>query len=283
MYLQISDFQINTVSSRTRPFSLFSIPCLAHTFSPLFSATSQLRQTPAAILFLVLPPPHFLGLRPRPLAIRLHLRRVVLRRQSTRLPHRIPRRNALHDDRRSKGTECIAPRQIAGRVVARCVAVPLDDLLERRQAGRLAGLEVFIVGLGGRAGGRCPCPRPREIDEIAERVADGGHLPVENADDARLGFVEDHVVDFVVAVDQCGAVFRLSRFVLEELQHLVDVRDGADGDVGFDVGGLGLVRGEGREGLDLAVVEVGVAAEGGHVDGGVFVVDAVEGGEGFDC
>lgn len=37
--------------------------------------------------------------------------------------------------------------------------------------------------------------------EVAEGVADCGELPVEDADDVGKGFVEDEVVDLVVAVD----------------------------------------------------------------------------------
>ena len=60
------------------------------------------------------------------------------------------------------------------------------------------------------------------------------------------------------------------------------MRDWSDGLFAFDVLCAGLVRGEGGEGLDLAVVEVGVAAEGGEGDLGVGVVYAVEGCEGLD-
>jgi hypothetical protein len=79
--------------------------------------------------------------------------------------------------------------------------------------------------------------------------------------------VKDQIVDFVVTVDQCAAVFGLSVLVSEEGDHFVEVRDRADGDLGIDVDCATLVGGEDGEGLYLSVVEIGVAAEGGEANG----------------
>ena len=94
-----------------------------------------------------------------------------------------------------------------------------------------------------------------EVVDVGQRVADGGHFPVEDADDARLSFVEDDVVDFVVAVDEGGAVLGLGGRVFEEGDHVVLVRDFADGFAGFLVFGRGLGLADGVEGGDLPVVE----------------------------
>ena len=59
-------------------------------------------------------------------------------------------------------------------------------------------------------------------------MSDRGHFPVQDADDSGLCFVENDVVDFVVAVDEGGAVSWLGRAVAEEGDHVVLVRDLAD-------------------------------------------------------
>ena len=69
--------------------------------------------------------------------------------------------------------------------------------------------------------------------------------------------------------------------VPEEGDHVVEMRDRADGLARLDVDGLGLRGRDGGEGFELAVVEAGGLAEGGDVDGGGD--DAVELGEGVDC
>ena len=118
------------------------------------------------------------------------------------------------------------------------------------------------VVVGAReADARGPAVGSCEVDEVGEGVADGGHFPVEDADDAGFGLVEDEVVDFVVAVDQGGAVAGLAGFVAEEGDHVIEVGDRPDGLFGLDIDGGGLVRGQGGEGFDLAVVEVGRFSE----------------------
>lgn len=86
--------------------------------------------------------------------------------------------------------------------------------------------------------------------------------------------MEDHVVDFVVAVHEGAAVARLGVVLPKKGDHVVEMRDRADGPFGVDVEGLGLGGGDGAEGFDLAVVEMGGAAEGFETDG--FGIDDVE-------
>ena len=108
-------------------------------------------------------------------------------------------------------------------------------------------------------------------------MADGGEFPVEDADDAGLGFVEDEVVDFVVAVHQRGAIEGLLGLVGKKGHHIPEVRDVADRLVGVEVDGFGLRGGDRAEGFDLSVVEAGGFAEVLEGDGGWR--DAVEFGE----
>lgn len=152
----------------------------------------------------------------------------------------------------------------------------------QRQAGRRAGLEGLgataagadaDAGGGGDVGGQ-------QVGQVGQRVADSGHLPVEDADDARLRLVEDDVVDLVVAVHEGAAVARLRASVREEGHHVVVVRNLADRLVAVDVARLGLRfrdRGEGRE---LPVEEAGRLAKVGHVDVARF--DAMEFGQRAD-
>lgn len=97
-------------------------------------------------------------------------------------------------------------------------------------------------------------------------MADSGHFPVKDADDAVLSLVEDHVIDFVVAVDEGGAVSGLGGLVGEEAHHLVEVRNVADGDLGVDVDGLGLGFGDDGESAYLTVVETSGSPETLHAD-----------------
>jgi len=108
-------------------------------------------------------------------------------------------------------------------------------------------------------------------------VADGAHLPVEDADNAGLGLVEDDIVDFVVAVHERRPILGLRARILEEADHLVVVRDHPDGFVGVLVAGLRLALRNGGEGLELSVVESAMSAEFLETD--AFGVDAVEFGE----
>lgn len=90
--------------------------------------------------------------------------------------------------------------------------------------------------------------------------------------------MEHDVVDLVVAVHKRRAVFGLRVGIREEGDHVVLVRDLADGLAGVFVFGCGLREGDCVEGGDLAVVEARGLAVGGEVDRGG--LDAVEFGEG---
>ena len=86
--------------------------------------------------------------------------------------------------------------EIVDAAAAGALAVQRHALgLRRNPQGR----EVLSEQAGD---GECRhAPGQQVVAEIGERVADGGQLPVEDRDDARLGRVEDQVVDAEVAVD----------------------------------------------------------------------------------
>lgn len=107
-----------------------------------------------------------------------------------------------------------------------------------------------------------------EVVDVGQRVADRAHFPVQDADDARFGLVEDEVVDLVVAVDEGALVGGLGGGVAEEGYHVVLVGDLAYGLAGFFVLCRGLCLRDGVEGCDLAVVEAAGLAVGGEVDRG---------------
>lgn len=92
-------------------------------------------------------------------------------------------------------------------------------------------------------------------------------------DNPRLRLMKDQVVDLVVAVNERRAVLGLCAPVLEEGNHVVEVRDLADRHVRLDVDGLRLRLRDRPEGRDLPVVEAGGLAEVGQPDrGGVYAV-----------
>lgn len=86
--------------------------------------------------------------------------------------------------------------------------------------------------------------------------------------------MENQIVDLVIAVDGSAAIFGLVLLLAEERENLFDVRNLSDGLVGLYVACLGLGFGDGRPGLDLAVVETGWLAVVLEPD--VFGDDAVE-------
>ena len=67
-------------------------------------------------------------------------------------------------------------------------------------------------------------PRHAVIGEVGERMAERRELPVEHREDARLGRMEDHVVDAIVAVHDRGLVARrhVRRQPLDQVVHRVD-------------------------------------------------------------
>lgn len=89
--------------------------------------------------------------------------------------------------------------------------------------------------------------------------------------------MEDHVVDFVVAVNKCAPVQWLRALLREERHHIVEVGEFADGlfSVGVDDGCLGF--GDCLESRDLTVEEAFRLAEGFESDAfGVYAVELRE-------
>ena len=134
-------------------------------------------------------------------------------------------------------------------------------------AAGLAGPGGGEFGAGEPAGAGGVVPVGEGEAEVDEGVAEGGHLPVEDAGDG--GALEDDVVELVVVVDEGGRGF--------------------GGEVGGEeVEDAGGVRGVGRGGVapafrpagDLAGDEAGGFAEGG--EGGAGEGNGVELDEGID-
>lgn len=159
-------------------------------------------------------------------------------------------RDSLHDHGTSEAEECVSPEDVRGRVISSHLAVPSDAIFTSGQARRGAGFEHIDLMLRGfdviRAG---------KVAEIRKRVAYGGHFPVQNANDPRLGLVEDHVVDFVVAMYQGAPVARLGWLVREEAHHIFKVRELAYRLPGISVLSLRLRLGDRAESGNLSVVE----------------------------
>lgn len=82
--------------------------------------------------------------------------------------------------------------------------------------------------------------RGKDVIEIGQWVADCAHLPIQDTNDPWFCPVEDDVVDFVVTVYERSAVLRLRGNVAEEVDHVVLVRDFADGYAGLFVFGFSL-------------------------------------------
>ena len=76
------------------------------------------------------------------------------------------------------------------------------------------------------------------------------------------------IINLKVPMHDVVPVPRPSLRVPEEGDHLVEMRDLADGLVSFNVNGSRLGLGDGGEGFELAVVKARGFAEGGDVDGG---------------
>lgn len=92
--------------------------------------------------------------------------------------------------------------------------------------------------------------------------------------------MKHQIVNLIIAMHKRRSILRLRLRIAEEPDHLVEMRDLANGLLGLDVDGLCLGFGDGVEGRELPVVEARRLAEGGHVDGGRG--DAVELCEGAD-
>jgi hypothetical protein len=52
--------------------------------------------------------------------------------------------------------------------------------------------------------------------------------------------MEDQIVDFIVSMNERGSVLRLHVYVLEEGNHILEMRDFSHRLFGLDVDGLGL-------------------------------------------
>src|ERR1700749_4391683 len=92
-------------------------------------------------------------------------------------------------------------------------------------------------------------------------MANRCHLPVQDTDDSRFRLMEHQIVDLVIAMDQCHAIFWLCRFLLEEGNHFVEMRDVADGNLRVHVLCLSLCLRQRPKCLQLAVVEPSVTTE----------------------
>lgn len=180
-----------------------------------------------------------------------------------------PGRNALHNHGAPERKERIAPRHVGARFVSRCLSVPANAFLPprqpwndpRRELRQLAVPTVHYV-------------RTSEIAEVREGVSYSRHFPIQDSDHARLRLVEDHVVDFVVAVHEGAPVQWLRALLREEVHHVVEVREFPDGFFGVGVDDGRLCFRDCPEGRDLAVEEACRFAEGFESD--AFAVDAVE-------
>jgi hypothetical protein len=211
------------------------------------------------------PLPSILGKRLRPLCI-------IPSPRTTSLPPSKPGRNALHNHGSPECKERIAPRHVRARLVPGRLGVPLNALLTPRQPCNRPGSKQRQLTVR-----TVHDVRAREVTEVGEGVSYGRHLPVQHANHPRLRLVEDHVVDFVVAVHEGAAVERLRALLREEGDHVVEVGKFADGLFGVDVDDGRLRFGDCREGFNLAVEEACRLAEGFEADAlGVYVVELGE-------
>lgn len=207
---------------------------------------------------------------------RSHVLGVFARPRAARLSQRIPGCDPLHDDRAAEGEEGVSPRDLRQRVPSRHLGVPPQALVARRQPRRGSRPESLRLVLTA-----ADIVRAGEVADVRQRMPDGGHLPVQDADDPRLRPVEDHVVDLVVAVHKRAPVARLRRLVGEEAHHVLEVRQLPDWFLGVDIHRLRLRLGDGGEGRDLPVVEPRRLAKTLHAHG--LGVDSMELGQGPNC
>lgn len=154
---------------------------------------------------------------------------ILVRLKTTSLPEGIPCGNALHDNGIAIHAKGMTPGEKRAGIPTGNFGIPVNELCFGGQTGRGTRLEACIgaadrVGLVGRG-----CDKgTQQIVEIGQRVSDGAHFPVQDANDTRLGLVKDDIVNFVIAVDKGGAVLWLGSGVLEEGDHVVLVGKLAD-------------------------------------------------------
>ena len=94
------------------------------------------------------------------------------------------------------------------------------------------------------------------------------HLPIQNPDHAGLGGMEDEIVDFIVSMDDGGAILGLRFRSFEEGENRREVRNRTNGSAGVDVLDSRLSIGDLREGSKLAIVKILGLAKGGQIDRG---------------
>lgn len=165
---------------------------------------------------------------------------------------------------------------------AHLLAVELEELLHSRD-GELLGLHpakehVHLSALHApvalarvlqpRGVGAVQAEDLQEVRQVREGVAERGELPVQYGDDARLGRVEDEVVDLVVSVADCVLV--CGEVLREPCYEVAEAGDLAHGGARVAVprGALELRNlGEGLElpGVEVAGLAVAVEANGGRV------------------
>lgn len=76
-------------------------------------------------------------------------------------------------------------------------------------------------------------------------------------DDLGFSAMKDQIVNLVVAMNQGGPVWWLSRRIFEEGYHLIEMRDLANGNPGIDIDGFCLRCGNSGQCLDLPIVKPG--------------------------
>jgi hypothetical protein len=179
------------------------------------------------------------------------------------VPH--PADDALADPRQPEEVVAEVPVQVRQAVAARQLAVLRHGLLDGRHAVRVRSGD---LGQAAALVGRHH-PVHQEIAEVGQRIAQGRQLPVQHRHHARLGGVQDHVVQAIVAMDDRGDVVGRAAG-RQELDQPVHVLDRA---------GLGRLVLLGPA-VDLAGEVVAGLAVVGQADGGV--VDIVQGGQGGD-
>src|SRR6266542_2842690 len=114
-------------------------------------------------------------------------------------------------------------RQMRARIEPGALDVAIDIGVARGNAERGEILPAQRGGTGTVE--RRHLPLHQMIVEIRERIAERRKLPVEHGEDPRLGLVQHHVVEPIVAVHDCDRARRrhVRRQPLHQLVHLLDL------------------------------------------------------------
>ena len=109
--------------------------------------------------------------------------------------------HAVQDRRDAKHVEdqVELPVRDAGAARARAVRGDVRGFGRNTERGEVAALEAAKHS-------RREAPRHRMVGEVRQRMTECGELPIEHGEHARLGRMEDHVVDAIVAMDDRGLV-----------------------------------------------------------------------------